>query len=38
LASTSELPPVWPDVHGPGRGIELQPLHPIAISLAREDQ
>ena len=38
LASTTELPPVWPDPHGKVRGIELQPLHPAAITLAREDE
>jgi DNA-binding transcriptional MocR family regulator len=38
LASTTELPPVWPDPQGTVRGIELQPLHPAAITLAHEDQ
>jgi DNA-binding transcriptional MocR family regulator len=38
LASSSELPPVWPDRHGTVRGIKLQPLHPAAITLAREDE
>ncbi|HTE59303.1 MAG TPA: hypothetical protein VK631_03075 [Solirubrobacteraceae bacterium] len=38
LANTPELPPVWPDPHGTVRGIELQPLHPAAISLARENE
>jgi hypothetical protein len=30
--------PVWPDPHEPVRGIEFQPLHPAAITLAREDE
>lgn len=38
LASTVELPPVWPDPHGSIRGIELQPLHPSAILLAIESE
>jgi hypothetical protein len=38
LASTGELPPVWPDPHGTVRGIELQPLHPAAVRLAGEHE
>jgi hypothetical protein len=29
--------PVWPDPHGDVRGVELQPLHPAALMLARSD-
>lgn len=37
LAGNDELPPVWPDPHGEVRGLELQPLHPRVVSLARAD-
>ena len=37
LAGTGDLPPVWPDPHGEVRGLELQPLHPRMVSLARAD-
>jgi hypothetical protein len=35
LARGNELPPVWPDPHGDVRGLELAPLHPAVVSLAR---
>ncbi len=38
LASTSELPPVWPHSSGKFRGLEFQPLHPAALLLAEEDE
>ncbi len=38
LASTQELPPVWPDPNGTVRGLEFQPLHPASLLLAKEDQ
>jgi len=38
LASTSELPPVWPHPNGKVRGLEFQPLHPAALLLAEEDE
>jgi hypothetical protein len=37
LAAGDELPPVWPDPHGDVRGLEVQPLHPRVVSLARAD-
>jgi hypothetical protein len=37
LAGNGELPPVWPDPLGEVRGLELQPLHPRVVSLARAD-
>jgi hypothetical protein len=33
--SSSEPPPVWPDVRGEVRGQALQPLHPAAIQACR---
>jgi DNA-binding transcriptional MocR family regulator len=38
LASTSELPPVWPDPDGKVRGLVFQPLHPVVLDLAKEDE
>jgi hypothetical protein len=38
LAQSDELPPVWPDPHGDLRGLEVKPLHPAVISLARADR
>jgi DNA-binding transcriptional MocR family regulator len=38
LDSTSELPPVWPDPEGKVRGLEFQPLHPVALVLAKENE
>jgi hypothetical protein len=35
LASVDELPPVWPDPLGELRGLEVQPLHPAVVPLAR---
>lgn len=32
-----DLAPVWPDAHGAARGLALDPLHPSAVALARED-
>ena len=32
-----DLAPVWPDAHGVARGLALDPLHPSAVLLARED-
>jgi len=37
LAGSTDPPPVWPDALGVQRGIALQPLHPAAPSIARED-
>lgn len=37
LASSDELPPVWPDALGEQRGLELRPLHPGVVALARAD-
>lgn len=37
LATTSELPPVWPHPSGKVRGIALEPLHPIAPDAALRD-
>lgn len=37
LAAVDELPPVWPDPLGEERGLEVQPLHPAVVSLARAD-
>ncbi len=37
LAPSDELPPVWPDPHGELRGLEVAPLHPAVIPLARAD-
>jgi hypothetical protein len=37
LAGNDDLPPVWPDPQGDVRGLELQPLHPRMVSLARAD-
>jgi hypothetical protein len=37
LAPVDGLPPVWPDAFGEQRGLEIQPLHPSAVSLARAD-
>ena len=37
LALGSELPPVWPDPHGELRGLEVRPLHPAVVPLARAD-
>jgi hypothetical protein len=37
LALGSELPPVWPDPHGELRGLEVRPLHPAVVRLARAD-
>ena len=38
LAPPGDLPPVWPDAHGPQRGIAVAPLHPIVPELARHDR
>lgn len=37
LAQADEPPPVWPDPHGELRGLEVMPLHPAVVSLARAD-
>ncbi|MFI5010363.1 MAG: hypothetical protein ACHQDY_08835 [Solirubrobacterales bacterium] len=37
LAPVDELPPVWPDPLGEQRGLEVQPLHPAVVPLARAD-
>jgi hypothetical protein len=37
LAPVDELAPVWPDPLGEQRGLEVQPLHPAVVSLARTD-
>lgn len=37
LATTEELPPVWPHPRGPARGIALEPLHPKVPDLAMRD-
>jgi hypothetical protein len=37
LAAVDELPLVWPDPLGEQRGLEIQPLHPAVVSLARAD-
>jgi hypothetical protein len=37
LAGNDDLPPVWPDPLGEVRGLEIQPLHPRVVSLARAD-
>ncbi|HEV2998621.1 MAG TPA: hypothetical protein VGX16_05895 [Solirubrobacteraceae bacterium] len=37
LAAVDELPPVWPDPLGEERGLEVAPLHPAVVSLARAD-
>jgi hypothetical protein len=37
LALGNELPPVWPDPNGEARGLELRPLHPAVVTLARAD-
>jgi hypothetical protein len=37
LATTGELPPVWPDPHGSVRGLTLEPLHPAGVRLAVAD-
>jgi hypothetical protein len=37
LALGNELPPVWSDPHGQVRGLELRPLHPAVVALARAD-
>jgi hypothetical protein len=37
LAPVDELPPVWPHPLGEERGLEVQPLHPAVVSLARSD-
>lgn len=37
LAGSVDLPPVWSDPLGEVRGLELQPLHPSVVSLARAD-
>jgi hypothetical protein len=37
LAQADEPPPVWPDPHGELRGLEVTPLHPAVVSLARAD-
>jgi hypothetical protein len=36
LASAGQ-PPVWPDPHGEARGLEVEPLHPGVVGLARAD-
>lgn len=38
LAPTDELPPVWAHPTGTVRGLELPPLHPIALDAAQRDQ
>ena len=37
LALADEPPPVWPDPHGELRGLEVMPLHPAVVPLARTD-
>jgi hypothetical protein len=37
LALGNQLPPVWPDPKGEARGLELRPLHPAVVALARAD-
>ena len=37
LAASDDLPPVWPDPYGDVRGLEVQPLHPGVVPLAKED-
>jgi hypothetical protein len=37
LAPVDELPPVWPDPLGEQRGLEVRPLHPAVVALARAD-
>ena len=37
LAPSEGPPPVWPDAEGSVRGIALEPLHPAASAIARED-
>lgn len=37
LAPADEPPPVWPDPQGGLRGLEVTPLHPAVVSLARSD-
>jgi hypothetical protein len=37
FAPSDEPPPVWPDPHGELRGLEVTPLHPAVIPLARAD-
>lgn len=38
LAATDVLPPVWPDPSGEQRGLEVEPLHPAVVLLARADK
>ncbi|HEV3070539.1 MAG TPA: hypothetical protein VGY76_03825 [Solirubrobacteraceae bacterium] len=37
LVAVDELPPVWPDPLGEERGLEVRPLYPAVVSLARSD-
>lgn len=37
LATSAELPPVWPDPHGTVRGLAFEPLHPAGVRLALND-
>jgi hypothetical protein len=37
FAASDDLPVVWPDSLGEVRGLEVQPLHPRVVSLARAD-
>jgi hypothetical protein len=38
IASSDELPPVWPDPDGDVRGLSLEPLYPTAPRAARQSQ
>jgi DNA-binding Lrp family transcriptional regulator len=37
IAAAGELPPVWPDPHGPVRGETFMPLHRSAVAAAKRD-
>ena len=37
ISQPNELPPVWPDPHGPARGITLHPLYPSVPAVAVRD-
>jgi len=37
LVESGDPPPVWPDIHGPARGVAFEPLHRSAPEAARKD-